>query len=104
MLDPTLPHTHYWPWDGDEQRAVCGAPMREDATRHSLTPSCPACAAFMTADDDAVDAAVETTTPPLDAADADQITDRLKSDLGAALFAFAVGLNRATAAKLRGGR
>ena len=50
MTIPTL--THYWPHDGDEQKAVCGAPMRDDAPRHSTTPSCPYCQAWLVLDEE----------------------------------------------------
>jgi hypothetical protein len=50
MADLTLPLTHYWPWDGDEQRAVCGVSLRTLTTPHSLTPTCPDCQRVLAAD------------------------------------------------------
>ena len=70
MAPTTLPLTHYWPWDGDEQKAVCGTPMHGDTTRHSLNPTCAVCAAALAAADDRIDEAVELTLLPLDAAEA----------------------------------
>lgn len=51
MAAQTLPLTHYWPWDGDEQKAVCGASMSAIGARHSLLPTCPVCAAAQDATD-----------------------------------------------------
>lgn len=96
MAPTTLPLTHYWPWDGDEQKAVCGTPMRGDTAHHSLNPTCAVCAAALAAADDKVDEAVEWTILPLDAAEAADM-----SPVGAALFALGVSLNRDYAARLR---
>jgi|SRR5215510_2579894 len=60
MLASSLSLTHYWPHDGDEQRAVCGTPMRDDARQHSLTPTCPVCAASLAAEDAEVELATLT--------------------------------------------
>jgi len=96
MAPTTLPLTHYWPWDGDEQRAVCGTSLQGDPTRHSLNPTCAVCAAALAAADDKIDAAVEWALLPLDAAEAEDM-----SPVGAALFALGVSLNRDYAARLR---
>lgn len=57
MLSTTLPLTHYWPHDGDEQQAVCGTPIADQDHQivHSLEPTCPACRAYL----DQADAALE---------------------------------------------
>lgn len=73
MLTTSLPDTHYWPHDGDEQHAVCGTPMRDDARRHSLQPTCAVCAAYLATLDDAIDAAVEAMPWPLDADEAREL-------------------------------
>jgi len=96
MAPTTLPLTHYWPWDGDEQKAACGTPMAGDSARHSLNPTCAVCAAALAAADDKIDETVEWALLPLDAAEADAM-----SPVGAALFALGVSLNRDYAARLR---
>ena len=96
MAPTTLPLTHYWPWDGDEQKAVCGTVISGVTTPHSLNPTCAVCAAALAAADDKIDAAVEWTLLPLDAAEADAM-----SPVGAQLFALGVSLNRDYAASLR---
>lgn len=70
MADHTLALTHYWPWTGDEQRAVCGAFMHDDARRHSLEPTCPVCAARLAEADATLDATVTLEGMPLDAEEA----------------------------------
>jgi hypothetical protein len=102
MADATLPLTHYLPWDGDEQKAVCGTSVKGDTTLHSLNPTCAICAAALAAEDDKVDAAVEWTILPLDAAEADALAPETPmSPVGASLFALGVSLNRSYATILR---
>jgi len=96
MAPTTLALTHYFPWDGDEEKAVCGTPMRGDTARHSLNPTCAVCAAALAAADDKIDETVAFTLLPLDAAEAADM-----SPVGAALFALGVSLNRDYAARLR---
>src|SRR5262245_61053137 len=55
MLSPSL--THYAPWnEHDGERARCGARVTDDL-KHSLTPTCPVCAASLAAEEPAALAA-----------------------------------------------
>jgi hypothetical protein len=106
MAPNTLALTHYWPWEGDDEPgdvgyAVCGAPMG-DVRRHSVTPTCAACAAHLAAEDycaDLVDALAAGTAPPLvaEAAAAPHQRTLPMSPFGADIFALGVTLNRIAA-------
>ena len=95
MLDHTV--THYFPWDdSDEARAYCGRRMT-DADRHSPQPTCAACVAAMAAED-ALEALIELPQVPLDADEAARELDP-HLNAGADLFAYAVAVTRAYAAR-----
>jgi len=59
MAPTTLPLTHYWPWDGDEQKAVCGVSLRTLTTPHSLNPTCPECQRVLAADAELVETTIK---------------------------------------------
>jgi hypothetical protein len=113
MLPTTL--THYAPWDEDDS-ARCGAPLTEDR-QHSLTPTCPVCAASLAEEDVAVELMALDTPFPLDADEARDLDPQLNAGMldqpapafdattfVAELFEFAVTLNRINAQRVRGGR
>lgn len=105
MAPTTLALTHYFPWDGDEQKAVCGASVRDAARQHRLEPTCSICAAHLEQADEAIDAAIELTALPLDAAEADALTPRRPmSALGEELFALANLHARLRLMQIQGGR
>jgi hypothetical protein len=113
MRQPTL--THDAPWE-DDDTARCGVPVT-DARSHSLTPTCPVCAAALAAEDAAVELMALDTPFPLDADEARDLDPLLNAGLPdrpappfdattfvADLFEFAVTLTRANAQRVRGGR